>query len=243
MFSGDSIYEQINKFKDVLSITEKYYVEDVDTQKLTEAAVKGVLSQLDPHSVYIPASQLERVKEQFRGSFEGVGIEYSILNDTLMVVAPIVGGPSEALGIEAGDKIVKIDDTSAVGITSSGVQQKLRGPKGTKVEVSIVRAGIKNLLDFVITRDKIPLYTVDASYMVDDRIGYIKVTRFAAKTHDEFVEAVSKLKDAGMKRLVPDPSPGLHQRRSRWPMQSRYSREQPTRHRQIFLHLSKCILR
>ena len=204
VISGDSIYEQINKFKDVLSITEKYYVEDVDTQKLTEAAVKGVLGQLDPHSVYIPASQLERVKEQFRGSFEGVGIEYSILNDTLMVVAPIVGGPSEALGIEAGDKIVKIDDTSAVGITSSGVQQKLRGPKGTKVKVSIVRVGIKNVLDFVITRDKIPLYTVDASYMVDDRIGYIKVTRFAAKTHDEFVEAVSRLKHAGMKRLVLD---------------------------------------
>jgi carboxyl-terminal processing protease len=154
--------------------------------------------------VYIPASQLESVTEQFRGSFEGVGIEYSILNDTLMVVAPIVGGPSEALGIEAGDKIVRIDDTSAVGITSPGVQQKLRGPKGTKVKVSIVRSGMKNLLDFVITRDKIPLYTVDASYMIDDRVGYIKVTRFAAKTHDEFMKAVSKLKDAGMKRLVLD---------------------------------------
>jgi carboxyl-terminal processing protease len=204
VISGDSIYEQINKFKDVLSITEKYYVDNVDTQKLTEAAVKGALGELDPHSVYIPASQLDKVTEEFRGSFEGVGIEYSILNDTLMVVAPIVGGPSEALGIEGGDKIVRIDDTSAIGITTMGVQDKLRGPKGTKVKVSIVRAGIKDLLEFVITRDKIPLYTVDASYMVDDKVGYIKVTRFAATTHDEFVEAVARLKEAGMKRLVVD---------------------------------------
>lgn len=204
LISGDNIYEQLNKFKDVLSITEKYYVEDVDTQKLTEAAVNGVLEELDPHSVYIPASQLQKVNEEFQGSFEGVGIEYQVLNDTLLVVSPIVGGPSEALGILSGDKIVSINDTSAIGITQQGVQKKLRGPKGSKVKVAIVRAGIKDLLDFEITRDKIPLYTVDASFMIDSRTGYVSVTRFAAKTHDEFVTAVTALKSQGMNRLVLD---------------------------------------
>lgn len=204
LISGDNIYEQINKFKDVLSITEKYYVEDVDTQKLTEAAINGALSQLDPHSTYIPASQLQQVTEEFQGSFDGIGIEYQVLNDTLLVVSPIVGGPSEALGILSGDKVTRINDTSAIGITQQGVQKKLRGPKGTKVRVSILRTGIDQLLEFEITRDKIPLRTVDASFMLDDRTGYINVTRFAAKTHDEFVEGVGKLKDAGMKRLILD---------------------------------------
>ncbi len=204
VISGDNIYEQLNKFKDVLSLTEKYYVEDVDTQKLTESAINGVLNDLDPHSVYIPASQLSRVNEEFQGSFEGIGIEFQVLNDTLLVVSPIVGGPSEALGIQAGDKIVKIDDSTAVKITEAGVRQKLRGPKGSKVKVAIVRAGIGGLLDFEITRDKIPLYTVDASFMVDDETGYVNVTRFATNTHTEFVEAVGKLRQSGMKRLILD---------------------------------------
>ena len=204
VFSSDSIYEQISKFKDVLSITEKYYVEDIDTQKLTEAAVVGLLEELDPHSNYIPASHLQRIHEEFQGSFEGIGIEYQVLNDTLMVVAPIVGGPSEALGILAGDKIVTIDDTSSIGITQSGVQKKLRGPKGSRVNVSILRPGLVEPLDFEIVRDKIPLYTVGASFMVDEETGYVQVTRFAATTHDELVEAMGKLKAAGMKRVVLD---------------------------------------
>ncbi len=204
LISGDNIYDSLNKFKDVLSMAQKVYVEDVDTGKLTEAAIKGMLGELDPHSVYIPSSEMQRVKEDFQGSFEGIGIEFAVLNDTLMVVTPIVGGPSEALGIEAGDKIVKINDTSAVGITQDLVPKKLRGPKGTKVKISIARVGMKDLLVFDITRDKIPLYTVDASFMYDDEVGYISVTRFAATTHSEFVEALSKLKKDGMKRLVLD---------------------------------------
>ncbi len=204
LISGDNIYVQMEKFRDVISLTEKFYVDDVDTPKLIEAAINGVLGQLDPHSVYIPASQLTRVNEEFQGSFEGVGIEYQVLNDTLLVVSPIAGGPSEALGIQAGDKIVRINDSSAIGITQEGVQKKLRGPKGSKVKVLIVRAGIPNPLEFDIVRDKIPLYTVDASFMVDDQTGYVSVTRFAAKTHDEFVDAVEKLKSAGMKRLILD---------------------------------------
>lgn len=204
VISEDNIYEQLNKFKDVLSLTEKYYVEDVDTQKLTESAINGVLNELDPHSIYIPASQLQRVNEEFQGSFEGIGIEFQVLNDTLLVVSPIVGGPSEALGIQAGDKILKINDSSAIAITESGVRSKLRGQKGSKVRVSIMRAGIEGLLDFEITRDKIPLYTVDASFMIDDETGFISVTRFAANTHSEFVEGVTKLKQQGMKRLILD---------------------------------------
>lgn len=204
MISGDNIYDQINKFKDVLSMVQKVYVEDVDTGKLTEAAIRGMLGELDPHSVYIPASEMQRIKEDFQGSFEGIGIEFAVLNDTLVVVTPIIGGPSEALGIEAGDKIVKINDTSAIGITQDMVPKKLRGPKGTRVKVSISRAGMKNLLDFDIVRDKIPLYTVDAAFMVDDEVGYVSVTRFSATTHTEFVDAVSKLKKEGMKRLVLD---------------------------------------
>ncbi len=204
LISGDNIYDQINKFKDVLSMAQKVYVEDVDTGKLTEAAIRGMLGELDPHSVYIPASEMQRIKEDFQGSFEGIGIEFAVLNDTLVVVTPIVGGPSEALGIEAGDKIVKINDTSAIGITQDMVPKKLRGPKGTRVKVSILRAGMKNLLDFDIVRDKIPLYTVDAAFMVGDDVGYVAVTRFSATTHSEFVEAVSGLKKEGMKRLVLD---------------------------------------
>lgn len=204
LISGDSIYEQLNKFKDVLSITEKYYVEDVDTQKLTESAITGLLNQLDPHSVYIPQTQLKKVTEEFQGSFEGIGIEFQVINDTLLVVAAIAGGPSEALGIQGGDKIVQINDSTAVGITQEGVQKKLRGPKGSRVKVSIVRSGIAGRLEYEIVRDKIPLYTVDASYMVDDATGYISVNRFAAKTHEEFLTALDKLSGDGMKRLVLD---------------------------------------
>jgi carboxyl-terminal processing protease len=204
IFSSDTMYEQLTKFKDVLSLTEKYYVEDVDSQKLTESAITGVLSQLDPHSVYIPGSQLQRVNEEFQGSFDGIGIEYQVLNDTLLVVAPIVGGPSEAVGVQSGDKIVRIDDTSAVGITQAGVQRKLRGPRGTKVRIFVLRPGLRDGVEFEITRDKIPLYTVDVSFMVDGTTGYLNVTRFAATTYQEFSDAVARLRAQGMKRLVLD---------------------------------------
>jgi carboxyl-terminal processing protease len=204
LISNDSIRDQTIKYQDVLSLAVKNYVEDVDTQKLTESAINGLLGQLDPHSVYIPASQLQRVQEEFQGSFEGVGVEFQVLNDTLLVVAAIPGGPSEALGIQSGDRIVKINDTSSVGITQEQVPKKLRGPKGSKVKVTILRAGIKDPLEYEIVRDKIPLYTVDASFMVTPEVGYIRVTRFAATTHEEFVQGVTKLRSEGMKRLVLD---------------------------------------
>jgi carboxyl-terminal processing protease len=204
LISGDSIFEQLTKFKEVLSYTEKFYVDEVDTPKLVESAINGLLAELDPHSVYIPSSQISRVTEEFQGSFEGIGVEFEVLNDTLLVVAPIPGGPSEALGILAGDKIVKINDTSSVSIKREDVPKKLRGPKGTHVKVSIFRAGEKDILDFDITRDKIPLFSVDVSYMLTKEVGYISVNRYSATTHSEFVEALTKLQAQGAKKLVLD---------------------------------------
>ncbi len=202
--SDDKVSEQVRKYKDVLDVTSRYYVDDVDTQKLTEAAIRGLLAELDPHSVYITEEQLKRVNEDFQGSFEGIGVEFDVVNDTLTVVSPISGGPSEKLGILAGDKIVKIDGKSCIKISREDVPKKLKGPKGTKVNVTIFRSGVPDLLEFEITRDKIPLYSVDASFMHDNEIGYIKVSRFSATTYDEFVEALNKLKGQGMKKLVLD---------------------------------------
>jgi carboxyl-terminal processing protease len=204
VISGDNIFDQLNKFKDVLSLAEKYYVDDVDTRKLVESAITGMLQDLDPHSVYIPAKDIPRITEDFRGSFEGIGVEFEVRNDTLRVVSPVPGGPSEAMGILAGDRIVKIDDSSSVGITQEQVPKKLRGPKGTHVKVSIHRPGEKNLLDFDIVRDRIPLYTVDVAYMVEPDVGYVAVNRFAQTTAFEFNEALGKLRAEGMKKLVLD---------------------------------------
>jgi len=202
--SDDKVSDQVRKFSEVLNLTNRYYVDNVDTQKLTESAIKGMLEELDPHSIYISSDQLKRVNEEFQGSFEGIGVEFDVINDTLTVVSPISGGPSEKLGILAGDKIVKIDDESAIKITREDVPKKLRGQKGTKVKLAIVRNGMKDLLEFTVTRDKIPLYSVDASFMINKEVGYVKVSRFAATTYDEFVAAMNKLKGEGMKEVILD---------------------------------------
>ena len=204
VFSGDNLRESITKFNDVLTYTEKYYVEDVDTQKLVEAAINGMLSKLDPHSVYIPAKQMEGVEESFRGDFEGIGIEFQVVNDTLTVVSPITGGPSEQLGIMSGDRIIKIDGKQVIGISNEEVRKKLRGKAGTKVTVSILRVGIKGELTYEITRDKIPIYSVDTRLMLDDKTGYVSVSRFADKTYDELVDALNDLKNKGMKQCILD---------------------------------------
>ncbi|MCL5020299.1 MAG: S41 family peptidase, partial [Bacteroidetes bacterium] len=204
VFSGDNIYEQVEKFKDVLSLADKYYVDNVDTQKLTDAAISGMLSQLDPHSVYIPAKDVRQISEDFRGSFDGVGIEYDVVNDTLLVVSPIAGGPSELVGIQAGDKIITIDGKSAIGITRDEVQKKLRGPKGTKVTVTVVRAGVDKPMDFTIIRNKIPIYSVTAAFMFNKDVGYVYINRFAETTGSELANALAKLKSEGMKELVLD---------------------------------------
>lgn len=204
VFSGDNLRESLRKFNDVLTYTEKYYIEEVDTQKLVEAALNGMFDQLDPHSVYIPAKEFTAVEESFRGDFEGIGIEFQIVNDTLTVVSPITGGPSEQLGILPGDRIVKIDGNSVIGITNDEVRQKLRGKAGTKVNVTIVRPGVSKLLEYTIVRDKIPIYSVDAHFMIDDKTGYVSVSRFSESTFDELYNALKDLDSKGMKQLLLD---------------------------------------
>ena len=204
IFPGDNLRDSIIKFNDVLTLTEKYYVEQVDTQALVEAAINGMLGKLDPHSIYIPAKQLESVEESFRGDFEGIGIEFQIVNDTLTVVSPISGGPSEALGIQSGDRIIKIDGKDAIGLTNEEVRQKLRGKKGTKVNVTILRSGVKDPIEYEIIRDKIPLYSVDTHFMMDNKTGYVSVSRFAETTYDELTEALTDLKKDGMQQLILD---------------------------------------
>lgn len=202
--SGDSIYEQLNKFKDVLFTVEKYYVDDVETPELVESAIAGMLGGLDPHSIYIPAEQQRRVDEEFRGSFEGIGIEFDMVRDTITVVTAISGGPSESLGILSGDKIVKIAGENAVGLDRSEVPDRLRGQKGTTVDVTIIRPGSSRPLEFTITRDEIPLYTVDASFVDENGTGFLKINRFADPTYDEMMEHLEKMSQNGMKRLILD---------------------------------------
>jgi carboxyl-terminal processing protease len=204
VISNDNLRENLKKFNDVLTYTDKFYVENIDSQKLIEAAITGMLDSLDPHSVYIPAKNMESVEEQFRGNFDGIGIEFQVINDTLTVVSPITGGPSEALGIMAGDRIIKIGGKECVGITNEQVRQKLRGPAGSKVTISIFRPGNKDLMDYEITRDKIPLYSIDAHFMYNNEIGYLSVSRFSETTTTEVMDALNDLMKSGMKKLVLD---------------------------------------
>ncbi|QQS37963.1 MAG: S41 family peptidase [Ignavibacteriales bacterium] len=204
VFSDDNLRSSIVKFNDVLTYTEKYYVEDVDTQMLVEAAINGMITKLDPHSVYIPAKQMESVEESFRGDFEGIGIEFQVVNDTITVVSPISGGPSEELGILSGDRIVKIDGESSIGFTNEQVREKLRGKAGTKVKVTIARPSVKEPLTYTIVRDKIPIYSVDTHFMYDQNTGYISVSRFSETTTEELESALVDLKKKGMKQLILD---------------------------------------
>lgn len=195
-----------NTLDEVLDYVQAKYVDTVNISNLEDGAVADVLEQLDPHSTFIPSKDLKEVNQEMEGNFEGIGIEFFLVSDTIMVVSVISGGPAESVGIQAGDKIIMIDDTSFAGkhIADRDVVSHLRGQKGTKVKVSIQRNGVSNLLPFTITRDKIPMYSIDASYMVDKNTGYIKVNRFSETSYDEFTNAVKKLKQQGMSRLVID---------------------------------------
>jgi carboxyl-terminal processing protease len=203
---GDKeVGKEVQKFREVLTQIKESYVDDVNTGQLVDDAIQQMLAKLDPHSAYIKATDKERANEDLRGNFDGIGIEFKIFDDTIVVVSPLSGGPAEAVGILSGDKIIKVDSTvvAGIGVTSEDVMRYLKGPKGTEVRVGILREGKKEI-DFNIIRDKIPQYSVDVSYMVQDEIGYIKVSRFAATTYTEFTEALKKLKGEGMKKLVLD---------------------------------------
>jgi len=194
------------KFAAALQIIRFAYVDTVNEENLTEAAIEGMLKELDPHSTYMSKEEVEKANEPLLGNFEGIGVQFEILKDTIIVVTPIPGGPSEKLGIMSGDKIVKIDGLDATGpkINNEFVLSKLRGNKGTIVTVSIYRKRAKELIDFNITRDKIPIFSVDAAYMAAPGVGYIKLNKFAASTMEEFNAALAKLKGLGMSSLILD---------------------------------------
>ena len=198
--------KEVNKFNVVLEQLEAAYVDSIDKDELIDKAVANVLKELDPHSYYIKAKDLSAVNEPMEGSFDGIGVEFNLYKDTILVVAPISGGPSQAVGILSGDKIVRVDgDTIAgTGLENEDVIRLLRGKRGTKVNVGIKRKGNASLIPFEITRGKIPINSVEVSYMIDSLTGYIKISRFAAKTYEEFVAASDQLIDAGMQKLVLD---------------------------------------
>lgn len=182
------------------------YVDSVDENKLVEDAIVGMLDKLDPHSSYTDAKETKEMEEPLQGEFSGIGIQFNMKQDTLYVIQTTPGGPSERVGILPGDRIIYVNDTSIAGvkIKNSDIQKKLRGKKGTKVTVKVKRGNQKDLITFKITRDKIPLYSVDASYMLDERTGYIRISSFGAKTYNEMMDALDKLKKQGMDQVIID---------------------------------------
>ncbi len=194
------------KYSTLLFLINNFYMDTVNMQQLTEKAIVATLKDLDPHSAYISKKNLERANEPLVGSFEGVGITFQLFKDTILVIAPVPGGPSDKVGIMAGDRIIKVDGKDAFGpkITNDWVMKHLRGKKGTRVMVSIYRKGVKGLLDFTIVRDIIPLRSVDAAFMLNKTTGYIKLSRFARKSTEEFNQAIDSLKRHGLKNLIFD---------------------------------------
>lgn len=198
--------DDLSRLKEVLGYIEDEYVDTVNTKQIINEGINGMLAKLDPHSVYIAQEDVAIANAQLEGGFQGIGVEFQIIEDTICVVAAISGGPSESLGIRSGDKIVNVDGKSVagIGITTEQVFKKLRGEKGTKVKVSIKRKGLKKLLEYTITRDQIATHSVDSHYMIDKEIGYIKISKFGENTYDEFKDALTDLKKLGMKKLLLD---------------------------------------
>ena len=195
-----------DKINSLLEYIEYQYVDTIDKKDLVEKTVTSMLQSLDPHSSYIAASEFESVNEPLEGNFDGIGVEFNIIRDTIRVINPIEGGPSEKIGIRAGDKIITVEGKQVAGIkiTNKEVFNKLRGKSGTTVTVTILRSGIKKPLEFKIIRDAIPLYSLDASYMINSTIGYIKISKFAATTYQEYLKAFNDLSKQGMKKLILD---------------------------------------
>lgn len=185
---------------------QNLYVDSVDENKIVEDGIRGMLKELDPHSSYTNAKETKALNEPLQGNFDGIGVSFNMLNDTLVIIQPIVNGPSEKVGIVAGDRIINVNDTAIAGVKMSReeIMKRLRGPKGTKVKLGIQRSGIKDILYFTVTRDKIPVKSIDAVYMIRPGVGYIRIDNFGATTYDEFMEGVNKLKPQGMKDLIID---------------------------------------
>lgn len=203
---SQGLTQETFKIGKTLALLEAIYVDSVNISAITEQMIISTLRNLDPHSVYISAKDVQEENEPLQGNFEGIGIQFNLLNDTIIIISPIPGGPSEKVGILAGDRIISIagEKVTGVGMSTAGVQKRLRGPKGTKVDVTIFRKGEKELLDFTITRDKIPVNSLDAAYMVNGSVGYIKLSRFSEQTAVEFMQAVERLRADNMENLVID---------------------------------------
>ncbi len=202
----DSMQQNMNKLMNAVFGVKAFYVDSVDDGQLVEDAIRGMLEKLDPHSTYTDAKETREAIEPLQGEFEGVGIQFNMKEDTLYVIQTIANGPSERVGIMAGDRIVTVNDTVIAGVKMArrDIMKRLRGKKGTKVTVEVKRRGVPELITFRITRDKIPLHTVDASYMLDKRTGYVRISSFGAKTHSEMMDALDKLSRQGMEQLVLD---------------------------------------
>lgn len=201
-----TVYPKTDKLSSVLDYIEDQYVDTVSMNSLVETTIPTLLKSLDPHSVYIPASELNEVNEPLDGGFDGIGITFNMPNDTIIVITTIPGGPSERVGLEPGDRIVTINDSIVAGVNldQDDVVKMLKGPTGTKVRVGISREGIEDIISFEITRDKIPIYSIDVSFMINEEVGYIKISRFARTTYSEFLDAVDKLQGLGMKKVIID---------------------------------------
>jgi carboxyl-terminal processing protease len=200
------INDETIKIARTLGLIDAYYVDSVNLGSLTEKAIIEILKSLDPHSTYISAKDVKDMNEPLFGNFEGIGIQFNLLHDSIIVIEPIANGPSEKVGLKAGDRILTIDKekVAGVGMSTSGVRSRLMGAKGTQVNITVFRKGERDLLDFTITRDKIPIYSVDASYMLNKETGYIKLNKFAATTEKEFSDAVTSLRKSNMQNLVLD---------------------------------------
>ena len=203
---SQAVNENTYKIGRTLGLIDAWYVDTTDMDKLTEKTIVEMLRTLDPHSVYISAKDVKEMNEPLLGNFEGIGIQFNLLRDTIIVIDPIGGGPSEKVGVLAGDRIIEIDSekVAGVGISTNGVRSRLLGMKGTKVNIRIFRPGIRDILDFTIVRDKIPINSLDAAYMLDSQTGYVKLNKFAATTAEEFTSAVDSLMQNNLKNLIID---------------------------------------
>lgn len=204
-FGSEDTYEQLQKLEDTFLLINRQYVEEIDPAVLAESAIRAMLDELDPHSAYIDAEAIGRVQDDYRGTFGGIGIWFEApAEDTAKVTSTIPDGPGEAVGLMAGDRMFAVDDSVIVGMGSIQIQNLIKGPVGSDVIISIKRPGVSQPFDVTITRDTIPLYSIDSSYMMDEQTGYVRIGRFAMTTHDEFVEHVTRLKELGMQRVVID---------------------------------------
>jgi len=200
----NDLYMKLAVLNDMIAIVNEYYVEDVDWDKAMTGLYKGFLEELDPHSIYIEKKQLQSITEEFQGNFQGIGIEFDILDGYITVISPITGTPSERAGLQPGDVFLAIDDSSAKNITREQTFKRLRGRKGTRVVLKVKRPGLEEPFDVEIIRDDIPIYSVLASFIYTDDIGYVLINRFSENTYTEFREALDKLRALGMTGLVID---------------------------------------